>query len=178
MTEGRPAGGRADPGNPKVSDDQVILAAIAGAHGIGGEVRLKLFAESVESLSRHGSVRAGERQLTLRSVRPGGGGAIVRFAEISDRGAAEALRGSLVTIPRSALPPLEEGEYYHADLIGLACESLAGEPIGTVVAVENFGAGDIVEVEKPDGRRAMVPFRPGIADLADGRIILDPLFLT
>ena len=161
-----------------MSDTQVTLAAIAGAHGISGEVRLKLFAESTESLGRHEAVQVGERQLTLKSVKPGGGGAIARFAEVQDRNAAEALRGQLITIPRSALPPLEEGEYYHADLLGLPCESAEGEPLGTVLAVENFGAGDILEIEKPDGKRSMVPFRPGVADLEEGRIRVDPAFLA
>jgi 16S rRNA processing protein RimM len=158
-------------------DDQVALAAVAGAHGIGGEVRLKLFAEGVDSLKRHKEVRAGDRVLTLAGLRPGKQ-PIARFAEIADRNAAEALRGTLLTVPRSALPPLDEGEYYHADLIGLPCESAAGEPLGTIVAVENFGAGDLVEVEKPDGRRALVPFRPGIAELTEGRIVADPEFLA
>ena len=157
---------------------QVTLAAIAGAHGIGGEVRLKLFAESVESLSRHKAVQVGGRELTIKAVKASGGAAIVRFAEIADRNAAEALRGELMTVPREALPPLDEGEYYHADLIGLPCETLERQPLGTVVAVENFGAGDILEIEKPDGKRSMVPFREGIADLANGRILVDPVFLA
>ena len=157
-------------------DDEVALAAVAGAHGIAGEVRLKLFAEGLESLKRHKEVRVGGRALTLASLKPAKQ-PIARFAEIADRTAAEGLRGQLVTISRAALPPLEEGEYYHADLIGLACQSPAGEPLGTVVAVENFGAGDLIEIEKPDGRRALVPFRPGIADLANGRIVADPEFL-
>jgi 16S rRNA processing protein RimM len=158
-------------------DDQVALAAIAGAHGIGGEVRLKLFADSLESLKRHKQVRVGEQSLTLASLK-GDRMPIARFAENADRTAAEALRGRLVTVPRSALPPLEEGEYYHADLIGLPCETAEGEALGRIVAVEDFGAGDIVEIEKPDGRRTMVPLRPGIADLAEGRIVVDPIFLT
>jgi 16S rRNA processing protein RimM len=158
--------------------ETVVLAAIAGAHGVRGEVRLKLFAESPESLSRHEAVLVGDRQLTLKSVKAGGGTPVARFAEITDRGAAEALRGQLVAVHRAALPPLAEGEYYHADLIGLACESPSGEGLGSVVAVENYGAGDILEVEKPDGRRAMVPFRDGIADLKDGRIVADPAFLA
>ena len=161
-----------------MAEERVTLAAVAGAHGIGGEVRLKLFAASIESLSRHKAVQVGERRLSLKSVKAGGSAPIARFSEIADRSAAEALRGQLVTVSRSELPPLEEGEYYHADLIGLACESAGGEPLGTVVAVENFGAGDILEIEKPDGKRSMVPFREGVADLADGRIVLDPLFLA
>jgi 16S rRNA processing protein RimM len=166
-------------GAPKSEPDQLVtLAAIAGAHGIGGEVRLKLFAESLDTLSRQTAVQVGDRLLTLKSVKAGGSAPIARFAEIADRSAAEALRGQLITIARSALPPLEEGEYYHADLIGLACESREGERLGTVVAVENFGAGDILEIEKPDGKRSMVPFRDGIADFADAKIVLDPAFLA
>jgi 16S rRNA processing protein RimM len=160
-----------------LADDQVALAAIAGAHGISGEVRLKLFAENADSLRRHEQVRVGDRLLTLASLK-GSGTVVARFAEVSDRNAAEALRGQLLTVPRSALPPLEEGEYYHADLIGLPCESPDGEELGRVVAVEDFGAGDLLEIESPDGRRAMVPFRDGIADLVDGRIVLDPEYLA
>ena len=160
-----------------MDDPEVTLAAVAGAHGIGGEVRLKLFAQGIDSLKLHDKVRVGDRILTLASVKPGPN-PIARFAEIADRSAAEGLRGQLLTVPRSALPPLAEGEYYHADLIGLACEGRDGQPLGTVVAVENFGAGDIVEIEKPDGRRAMVPFREGVAELEGGRILVDPDFLA
>jgi 16S rRNA processing protein RimM len=161
-----------------LADKSVTLAAVAGAHGIGGEVRLKLFADSLESVKRHERLFAGERVLTLRSLRGGKGGPIARFEGIADRNAAEALRGALLSVPRDALPPLEEGEYYLADLIGLPCASAAGEPLGTVVAVENYGAGDLLEVGKPDGRRALIPFRAGIADLVDGRIVADPAFLA
>jgi 16S rRNA processing protein RimM len=137
-------------------DKPVTLAAVTGAHGVTGEVRLKLFGEALEGLAPHKSFNDGA--LTLQKLRDDGkGGAIARFAEVPDRTAAEALRGTVLTVPRSALPPLGEGEYYHADLIGLAAVSDAGEPLGTVVAVENFGAGDILEIEKPDGRRFMVP---------------------
>jgi 16S rRNA processing protein RimM len=160
-----------------VADDQVALAAVAGAHGIGGEVRLKLFAESLESLTRHKQVRVGDRTLTLLSVKDARN-PIARFAEIGDRTGAEAVRGRLVTVPRSTLPPLEAGEYYHSDLVGLRCETADGEPLGAVVAVENFGAGDLLDIEKPDGRRALVPFRDGIADLEDGRVVVDPDFLA
>jgi 16S rRNA processing protein RimM len=160
-----------------LSVSEVALAAIAGAHGISGEVRLKLFADSLDSLARHQCVKVGDRDLTLVSVRPGPS-PIARFAEISDRNAAEALRGQLLTIPRASLPPLEEGEYYHADLLGLPCENREGERLGTVAAVENFGAGDLLEIERPDGRRTLVPFRDGVADLEDGRIVIDPDFLT
>ncbi|QAY78658.1 16S rRNA processing protein RimM [Sphingosinicella sp. BN140058] len=159
------------------TDPQVTLAAIAGAHGIAGDVRLKLFAEGIDSLKRNDRVLVGERMLTITSIKPGPN-PIVRFAEIVDRNQAEALRSQLLTVKRSALPPLEDGEYYHADLIGLPCESDAGAPLGSVVAVENFGAGDILEIEQPGGRRTMVPFRDGVADLKDGRIVVDPVFLA
>ena len=140
------------------SDKPVTLAAVTGAHGVTGEVRLKLFGEGVEALSAHRHFNDGA--LTLGKLRDDGkGGAIARFAEVPDRAAAEALRGTVLTVPRSALPPLGEGEYYLADLIGLAAVSDAGEPLGTVIAVENFGAGDILEIERPDGKRFMVPMR-------------------
>ena len=139
-------------------DKPVTLAAIVGAHGVTGEVRLKLFGEGLEALSAHRSFNDGA--LTLKKLRDDGkGGAIARFAELPDRTAAEKLRGTPLTVPRSALPPLDEGEYYNIDLIGLAAVTQAGEPLGTVVAVENFGAGDILEIERPDGKHFMVPMR-------------------
>src|ERR1051325_11737268 len=105
-----------------MTEPEIALAAVIGAHGIKGEVRLKIFAESIDGLTRHEKVRVGDRALTLQAVKPGKT-AIARFAEITDRTGAEALRGKLLTVSRSSLPPLEEGEYYHADLIGLPCES-------------------------------------------------------
>ncbi len=128
---------------------------VVGAHGVAGEVRLKVFAED---LSAHRSFNGGA--LTLKSVRPGNNGAIARFAEVADRNAAEALRGTELTVARAMLPPLAEGEYYHADLIGLAAVAQDGSVIGVVLAVENFGAGDVLEIERPDGKRFMVPMRP------------------
>lgn len=135
----------------------VTLAAIAGAHGVRGEVRLKLFGEGAEALRAFSVFDAGDRKLTLKSVRPANQGAVATFAEITDRSAAEALRGTVLTVPRSALPALGEGEYYHHDLLGLPCVSTDGAAIGHVAAVENFGAGDILEIEKPDRKRFMVP---------------------
>lgn len=145
----------ADAGRP------VVLAVITGAHGLGGEVRLKLFGEGPDALKRYKRFNADA--LTLSSIKPVKGGAIARFAEIADRTAAERARGTELTVPRSALPPLAEGEYYHHDLLGLPAVSTTGEPLGTVVLVENFGAGDILEIERPPdaegkaGKRFMVP---------------------
>ncbi len=157
---------------------RVALAAVAGAHGVKGELRLKLFSDSAESLARHAVVFIGERQYTFRQVRAAGKGAIASLEGVSDRSAAESLRGQLIEVDRSALPPLEDGEYYHADLIGLPCVDREGVTIGTVVTVENFGAGELLEIGLDDGKTSLIPFRPGIADLENGRILLDREFLA
>lgn len=158
-----------------MSTRPVTLAVIIGAHGVAGEVRLKLFSESAESLKAHARFNAGA--LTLKSIRPGNNGAIARFAEIPDRTAAESLRGTELTVPRDALPPLEPGEYYYADLIGLPCVSTEGAGLGVCVAVENFGAGDVIEVERPDGKRFMVPMKPEAVPEWGERIVIDALFV-
>ncbi|WP_260921603.1 ribosome maturation factor RimM [Novosphingobium sp. 9] len=143
-------------------DRPVTLAAVSGAHGVTGEVRLKLFGEGVAALKRYRAFN--DSQLTLSKLRDDGkGGAIARFDEVKDRTAAEKLRGTVLTVPRSAMPDLAEGEYYHADLLGLPAVSDDGQALGVVIAVENFGAGDVLEIERaePDekGRRQrfMVP---------------------
>ncbi|MCA1661802.1 MAG: ribosome maturation factor RimM [Novosphingobium sp.] len=158
-------------------DRPVTLAAVTGAHGVTGEVRLKLFGEGVEALKRYGAFNDGT--LTLANLRDDGkGGAIGRFAEVSDRTAAEALRGATLTVSRSALPPLAEGEYYHADLIGLRAISTTDEPLGTCVAVENFGAGDLLEIERPDGARFMVPMNArAVATWNEDRIVISAPFV-
>lgn len=143
------------------NDRPVTLAAITGAHGVTGEVRLKLFGEGVAALKRYRAFN--DSALTLKKLRDDGkGGAIARFEEVADRNAAEKLRGTALTVPRSAMPDLGDGEYYHADLIGLPAVSNEGEVLGTCVAVENFGAGDVIEIERLPGedgkrRRFMVP---------------------
>lgn len=140
------------------ADRPVTLAAIIGAHGVTGEVRLKLFGEGVATLRRYRAFN--DSGLSLEKLKDDGkGGAIARFREVPDRTAAEKLRGTALTVPRSALPPLAEGEYYHADLIGLPAVSTTGEPLGTCIAVENYGAGDVLEIERESGKRFMVPMR-------------------
>ena len=161
-----------------MAERRIALAAVAGAQGVKGELRLKLFSDSVESLSRHGALYVGGVERRLLALRDGGKIVVARFEGISDRSAAEALRGSLVEVDRATLPQLEEGEYYHADLIGLEAIGRDGNRVGTVAAIENYGAGDLLEIEQPDGRKSLIPFKPGIADLEDGRILLDPLFLA
>ncbi len=161
------------------ADRPVVLAVITGAHGLGGEVRLKLFGEGADALKAYKGFSGGT--LTLKSIKPVKGAAIARFAEIADRAAAERARGLELTVPRSALPPLGEGEYYHHDLLGLSAVSTTGEVLGTVVLVENFGAGDILEIERPadadgkPGKRFMVPMNAHAVPAfdADGVVISD-----
>lgn len=131
-------------------------------------MRLKVFADD---LGAHGSFNGGA--LTLAALRDG---TIARFAEVRDRTAAEALRGTLLTVSRTDLPALGEGEYYHADLIGLAAFDSDGEPLGRVVAVENFGAGDVIEVERPTGKRFMAPMH-AVPEWDGERLVIDAAFV-
>ena len=159
-------------------DAPVTLAVVIGAHGVTGEVRLKVFAED---LSVHRRFNGGG--LTLKSLRDGPNGAIARFAEIADRNAAEALRGTELTVPRSALPPLGEGEYNHVDLLGLPAISDEGEAIRTIVAIANFGAGDVLEIERPadenrKARRFMVPMVPAaVPEWDTERLVVSTAFV-
>lgn len=154
-------------------DRPVTLAVVIGAHGVTGEVRLKVFADD---LGAHRAFNGGA--LTLKSLRDGPNGAIARFAEVADRNAAEALRGTELAVPRSALPPLGAGEYYHVDLIGLAAVSGSGEALGVVIAVDNFGAGDVLEIERESGKRFMVPMRPeAVPEWNDERLVISEAFV-
>ena len=153
-------------------NEPVPLAAITGAHGVAGEVRLKLFGEGIAALSRFEQFNDG--LLTLKSIRPGAkGGAVARFAEINDRTAAEKLRGTVLSVARKDLPPLEQGEFYHSDLLGLPVVTEFGEEVGKVHAVENFGATDIIEIAKPDGKKFMVPLtEQAVPEWNAGRIVV------
>jgi 16S rRNA processing protein RimM len=126
----------------------------------------------------HEKLYVGGAERRLLSIRDSGKTAVARLEGVADRSAAEALRGSLVEVDRSALPPLEEGEYYHADLIGLPAVDGQGTAVGTVVAVENYGAGDLLEIELQGGKTSLIAFKPGIAELEGDKIILDPEFLA
>lgn len=158
-------------------DKPVTLAAIIGAHGVTGEVRLKLFGEGWAELKRYKSFNDGA--FTLKKIRDDNkGGAVARFAECEDRNTAEKLRGTALTITRADFPELADGEYYHADLLGLPATSETGEALGTVVQVLNFGAGDIIEIERPptdgtSGKRFMVPMNKDAVPEwnADGMVI-------
>jgi len=158
----------------------VTLAAISGAHGVTGEVRLKLFADSIDSLKQYKSFNDGA--LTVKSLRPTKDGAIARFAEINDRNAAEKLRSTLLTVPREALPPLGDGEYYYSDLLGLPCVSTEGTDLGTCIAVENFGASDVLEIQLPPedgkpGKKFMVPMTKEAVPEWGDRIVIDADFV-
>jgi 16S rRNA processing protein RimM len=166
-------------------DRPVTLAVIIGAHGVTGEVRLKLFGEGVAALKRYRAFNdSGQGSgLTVEKLKDDGkGGAIARFAEVTDRTAAEKLRGTALTVPRSALPPLAKGEYYHADLLGLPAVSTTGEALGICVAVENFGAGDVLEIERPSedgkpGKRFMVPMREeAVPEWSEERLLIEAAF--
>ncbi|MCY7339322.1 MAG: ribosome maturation factor RimM [Sphingomonas bacterium] len=161
-----------------VGHKRIALAAVAGAHGIKGEVRLKLFADSLASLRAHDRLYVGGEIRAVSDLRDAGKTAIARLDGVNDRTAAEALRGQLVEVDRAALPPLEEGEYYHADLVGLPCVDASSAPVGTVAGIENFGAGDLLEILFPDGKRSLIPFRDPIAVLGEDRVIIDREFLA
>lgn len=155
---------------------RITLAVVTGAHGLKGEVRLKLFSDDADALKRYESFDVDGRTLTPVAIRQAGAGAIARFKEVPDRTAAEALRGKTLTVPREALPPLEEGEYYHADLIGLPVVTHEGDSVGTVLTVENFGPGDVLDIGKPDGKSFMAPMHA--VTVEPGRLVIDPLFIT
>jgi 16S rRNA processing protein RimM len=164
-----------------LSDTAVTLAAVSGAHGVTGEVRLKIFAENLDSLKLHKSFNNGT--LTPTSIRPHKDGAIVRFAEINDRNAAEKLRSTLITVPREALPALPENEYYYSDLIGLPCISTTGDELGVCVAVENFGASDVIEVQRlsadgKPGKKFMVPMNADAVPEWGEKIVIDAAFVV
>ncbi|MEP0190774.1 MAG: ribosome maturation factor RimM [Erythrobacter sp.] len=146
----------------------VELAAVTGAHGVNGEVRLKLFGEGLEALSQIKSfiAQSDGSVLTLKKARSDNkGGAIASFAEVSGRGDAEKLRGTVLTVSRDTLPALAEDEFYHTDLIGLEAVTDTGVALGRVIGVQNFGATDIVEIEKDPvpakgTKTFMVPMTP------------------
>jgi 16S rRNA processing protein RimM len=153
------------------------LGAVAGAHGIKGEVKVKIFTETPEGLGAYGPLTTESgRTLTIASLRGSKPGeAIVRFENVPDRNAAEGLRGEGLYVPRAALPEPEADEFYLADLIGLRAEDSAGNHFGVVSAVHNFGAGPVLEIALADGGSEFVPFADAtvpIVDIAGGRIVV------
>jgi 16S rRNA processing protein RimM len=138
----------------------VLLGVVGGAHGIKGEVRVQSFTDDPEDLGEYGPLSAADgRRFTVAAARRQKNVVVVRFKEVTDRNAAEALNGTELFVDRDALPvPEESDEFYVEDLVGLAVETIAGESVGTVVAVHDFGAGDVVEIRPRSGATVMIPF--------------------
>jgi 16S rRNA processing protein RimM len=160
--------------------DRICVAQIGGAHGIRGEVKLKSFTADPMAVKDYGPLASedGAVRFEIEAVRPAKGHLVARLRGIEDRNAAERLTNLKLFIPRDRLPPPEADEFYHADLIGLAAETADGTKVDTVVAVHDFGAGDILELQPPaGGATLMVPFTDAFVprvDIPGGRIIVAP----
>jgi 16S rRNA processing protein RimM len=158
--------------------DRVLVARIGAALGLRGEVRLWAFTADPMAIREYGLLEADDgRRFTIDSLRPGKGFLVARFAGIGDRTAAETLTNIDLYVPRDRLPAPDVGEFYHADLIGLAAVTPDGRPLGTVIAVHDFGAGDLIEIRPDDGPTLMVPFTAAdvpVVDVARGRLVVDP----
>jgi 16S rRNA processing protein RimM len=154
----------------------ILVGRVAGAFGTRGEVRITAYTEEPLALLRYRTLKRknGTPALSLVSARGAKGGVIARAEEVTTKEAADVLRGLELYVPREALPPTEEDEFYIADLVGLAAFTPDGDPLGRVKAVHDFGAGDILEIDPPDGRAAIwLPFTreavPGV-DVPGGRL--------
>src|SRR5438270_806609 len=146
-----------------------FYSIVVAAHGVRGAVRIKSFTAKPEDIARYGPLEdeTGQRQFTLRLIGAAKGVLIAQLSGVGDRNHAEAMRGLRLYLPRAALPPPEEEEYYHADLIGLDAVLADGTPVGQVRAVHDFGAGDTLEIARPEGPPAMVPFTKAIVPEVD-----------
>ncbi|HWI29675.1 MAG TPA: ribosome maturation factor RimM [Stellaceae bacterium] len=158
---------------------RVQMGIITGAHGVKGEVRVKSFTAEPAAIAEYGPLEDewGARRFALELTGTVRGMLIARIPGIADRNAAERLAGTGLFLDRAALPKPGEDEFYHADLIGLAAVLKQGGELGRVRAVHDYGAGDSLEVEKPDGGTVMVPFTETIVpeiDIAGGRLVVDP----
>ena len=144
-----------------MTDDRLILVGrVAGAFGVRGEIRITAFGDDPAALVRYRDLRRadGAPALTLTGGRAQKGALIARAREVTDRDAAEALKGLELYVPREALPAPDEDEFYLADLVGLRANSRAGEELGRVKSVQNFGAGDLLEIQPADGPSWWLPF--------------------
>jgi 16S rRNA processing protein RimM len=166
---------------PTDSDERVLLGRITGAHGLKGEVKIATFTTKPEDVAAYGPLASADGGVTvgIASLRAAGGGTVIaRLHGVTDRNAAELLRGTELFVPRIALPPADadEGEYYHSDLIGLSAISPDGAPLGKIVAVHNFGAGDLLELRRLNSRQSeLIPFESAHAphvDLEAGSITI------
>jgi 16S rRNA processing protein RimM len=161
---------------------EVVVAEIGAAHGIKGEVRLKSFTGAPLDVAKYGPLVAADgRTFEILSARPAAGTSqdmlVVRFKGIADRNQAEALTGQRLSVPQERLPEPGADEFYHADLIGLTAVTPEGSSLGTVVAVPNYGAGDLIEIAPLRGATVLVPFnRTNVpqVDIDGGRIVVVP----
>src|SRR3954470_6375526 len=157
----------------------ILMGRIAAAHGLKGLVKLQSFTGEPAAIGRYGPLLdvTGQRRFEVTVQNPVKGGVIARIAGVADRTAAEKLRGIELYLPREALPAAAEGEYYHADLLGLAAALADGTPFGGVQAGENFGAGGRLTIERPGKGSVSLPFTDRVVpvvDLVAGRIVVDP----
>ncbi|MFN3583434.1 ribosome maturation factor RimM [Phenylobacterium sp.] len=159
-----------------MGDSLILVGRVAGAFGVRGEVRITSFTADPLALLDYRELKRedGSPGLTLLSGRPAKGGLVVRAREVETREQAEGLRGLRLYIPRDILPEPDEDEFYVTDLIGLSVETPEGEPLGRVKHVQDFGAGDLLEIEPPEGASWYLPFtREAVPEvrIAEGRIV-------
>ena len=165
---------------PNKRAERILLGFISGAHGIRGDVIIRSYTESPADIAAYGNLetKLGQPLPAVRVIRATDRGVIARLDGVTDRTRAETLKGTELWLAREKLPPAADGEYYHADLIGLTAVSPAGEPIGEIIAVENFGAGDLLEIRLAGTQQTeYVPFTnaavPSIAlELRTATVIL------
>jgi len=161
-------------------DNKVCIARIGAARGVRGEVRLFAFTEDPLKASAYGPLETadGGKRLRIARLRAAKDGLVATIDGITTRDQAEELNGLELFVPRDRLPATADGEFYHADLIGLAAMTAEQRPLGTIVAVHNFGAGDLLEIRpENDADTVMVPFNSSVVPLVDivaGRIVIDP----
>lgn len=138
----------------------VLLAVVIGAQGLKGDVRVKAFTQTPDAIAQYRNLhdRHGRRFTVTGARAIKAGEAVLSIAELADRGAAELLRGAELFIDRAALPPTAKDEFYHADLVGLRAEDCEGRALGTVQAIHNYGAGDVIEIARADGDSVLLPF--------------------
>lgn len=157
---------------------RILLGRIVGAHGIRGEVAIKTFTAAPENIGAYGLLadQGGTRTFKVESARVTPKGVVARIKGVVDRNGAEALKGVELYIERDRLPAAADGEFYHADLIGLAAVTPQGEPVGEIVAVQNYGAGDLLEIRLTGSRKTeFVPFTGAAVpevDIAARRVVV------
>lgn len=160
--------------------DRICVGSIAGAFGVRGEVRLKSFCAIPEDIATYGALYTedGSRSFSIQLTRPVAGGLGAKLGGVTTKEAADALRGTELFVDRDRLPSLPDDEFYHTDLIGLEVRDTGGVLLGTVRAVHNHGAGDLLEVYGPGRKSALLlPFTRAVVptvDLATRRIVADP----